>query len=327
MPIRGKIINAFAHPYSKVFANEEVQAITRIILGKNGYKKHFDVSECQVERVIFMADADSDGNHIAALLLRLFIMYFPQMIKAGMVYKAVPPLYSIKEGKKNRYFIENTDMVKYVQKAFNKNYTVTDMKGIPVPDKDMVKFFIRNADYNYYLKDVSNTYAVDTDLLEIVLNSYIINKGIDMKKLKKEIESKYRFMSVDIPNKCVIGTTTGSNFIPLTDKFISDCSSILNIMESNTNLLYKINNKIVTIHDIMTLYDKSMPKNVQRYKGLGEMDTHELAESTLDINSRTLIQYTMESAKEDIEFIREYESDPKKILTHVGTVTREDLLD
>ena len=71
-----------------------------------------------MEKVIFMADGDVDGAHIAALLLRLFIMYFPQMIKAGMVYKAIPPLYSIKEGKKNRYFIENTDMVKYVQKTF-----------------------------------------------------------------------------------------------------------------------------------------------------------------------------------------------------------------
>ena len=59
-----------------------------------------------MDRVLFMADADPDGNHISALLLRLFIMYFPQMIKAGMVYKAIPPLYSIKEGKKNRYFNE-----------------------------------------------------------------------------------------------------------------------------------------------------------------------------------------------------------------------------
>ena len=74
---------------------------------------------------------DLTGAHIAALLLRLFVMYFPQMIKAGMVYKAIPPLDSIKEGKKNRYFIENSDMVKYVQKIFNQTYTVTDINGKP----------------------------------------------------------------------------------------------------------------------------------------------------------------------------------------------------
>lgn len=311
-----------------MFANEEVQAITRIILGKNGYKRNFDVSECKVDRVIFMADGDFDGNHIAALLLRLFIMYFPQMIKAGMVYKAIPPLYSIKESKKNKYFIENTDMVKYVQRKFNENYTVTDRKGNKISDREMMKFFVRNADYNYYLNDIASTYAVNTTLLEIVLNSYISNKkSFNIRKLKKEIESKYRFMSVDTKNKCVIGTIESSNFIPLTDKFIKDCSTVLNIIESNDSILYKINNRLVTIHDIMSLYDQSMPKNVQRYKGLGEMDTKELAESTLDPKSRTLIQYTMESAKEDIEFVREYESDPKKILSHIGVVTREDLLD
>ena len=55
-PIRGKIINAFASPYNKVFANEEVQGITRIILGKKGYTRNFDISDCQVSKVIFMAD-------------------------------------------------------------------------------------------------------------------------------------------------------------------------------------------------------------------------------------------------------------------------------
>ena len=275
-----------------------------------------------------MADGDSDGNHIAALLLRLFVMYFPQMIKAGMVYKAIPPLYSIKEGKKNRYFIENSDMVKYTQKLFNQNYTVTDMNNKAISDRDMTKFFIKNADYNYYLKDVSSTYAINSQLLEMVLNSYVTNgKKFNIKKLKKEIEGKYRFMSVDEKNQCVIGTIEGSNFIPLTAKFINDCGQILRIIESNSDLLYKVNKHTSTIHDIMNLYEKSMPKNVQRYKGIGEMDSHELAESTLDPNTRTLIQYTMESAKEDIEFIRDYESDPKKILTHVGCVTREDLLD
>ena len=58
-PIRGKIINAFSNSKQAVFSNEEVQAITKIILGTE-YKKHFDVKDCKVSRVIFMADADVD---------------------------------------------------------------------------------------------------------------------------------------------------------------------------------------------------------------------------------------------------------------------------
>lgn len=255
-------------------------------------------------------------------------MYFPQCIKAGMVYKAIPPLYSIQTGNKKKYFVENLDFVRYIQKEFNKNYNVTDMKGNKISDKDMAKFFISNADYIYYLEDVAETYKVNSHLLEMVLNSYISNKDtFDIKKISKEINSAYRFMSVDEKHNTVVGTIEGSNFIPLNNKFISDCTHILNMIRNNDLLQYKVNGEKCTIYDIMKLYDKSIPSKVQRYKGLGEMPKSDLKESTLDPDSRTLLRYTMESAKEDIEFIREYESNPRKILEHVGDITRNDLIE
>jgi DNA gyrase subunit B len=103
MPIRGKIINAFKCSKTKFFSNEEVQGITQIVFGQE-YKKGLTVADAKVEKIIFMTDADVDGAHIAALLLRMFVMYYPFLIEAGMVYKAVPPLYSIKDGKKTKYF-------------------------------------------------------------------------------------------------------------------------------------------------------------------------------------------------------------------------------
>jgi DNA gyrase/topoisomerase IV subunit B len=78
----------------------------------------------------------------------------------------------------------------------------------------------------------------------------------------------------------------------------------------------------------MTLYEKTQPSSIQRYKGLGEMDDVDLAQSTLYPGSdRTLIRYTMEDAKETLEAIREYESDSKKIITLVKNVNRNDLLE
>ena len=71
------------------------------------------------------------GSHIAALLLRMFVMYFPFMIEAGMIYKAIPPLYSIKEGKKSKYFTEQIDIVKYVQKRFLDINTLTTFSKFP----------------------------------------------------------------------------------------------------------------------------------------------------------------------------------------------------
>ena len=78
----------------------------------------------------------------------------------------------------------------------------------------------------------------------------------------------------------------------------------------------------------MKKFDQSTPTGIQRYKGLGEMADYQIAESTLRPDAdRTLIRYTLEDAKAEIEAIREYESDRSKLLEFVGTVKRSDLLD
>ena len=329
-PIRGKIANAFKMSKQMFFSNEEVQGITKIILGHE-YKKGFDVSECQVEKVIFMADADVDGAHISALLLRMFVMYFPQMIEAGMVYKAIPPLYSIKNAKKKKYFTEQIDIIRYIQKIFLQNNKMETVKKIQLQSKEVTVFFMTNADYIYHLEAISRTYAVEPFLMEMVLFHYIENKNsINLSKLNKEINSVYRFMGAEkIKGSIMVkGTITKSNLIIINDKFINDCYHILEIIRKNNYLRYRVNGELKTIYQIMKIYDKATPNGVQRYKGLGEMDDDELAESTLYPGSdRTLIKYTLQDAKEEIEAIREYESDSKKILTLVGNVTRDDLLD
>lgn len=329
-PIRGKIINAFKCSKQAFLANEEVQAIINIIF-RQEYKKGLTIDDVKVSKVIFMADADVDGSHIAALLLRMFLMYFPFMIEAGMVYKAVPPLYSIKEGKKHKYFTEQIDIVKYVQKIFMDKNDFKDIKKKPIAPKDITKLFLHNADYVYFLEKTANTYAVDPYLLEMVLYHYILNKKtIKFDKLKKEISSAYRFMSVYNEKGTIVvrGTIDKSNLIIFSDKFVRDCENILRLIESNNDLYYMLNGKKSSLYIIMKLYESTMPNNVQRYKGLGEMDKDELAESTLYPGSdRTLIRYTLDSAKEAINTIREYESDSKKILSLVNTVTRDDLLD
>ena len=329
-PIRGKISNAFKKSRHEFFSNEEVQGITRIILGTD-YKRGFDVKDCKVSKVIFMADADVDGAHISALLLRMFVMYFPQMIEAGMVYKAIPPLYSIKQGNKTKYFTEQIDIVRYIQKIFLQKYKMCTLKKVQLQNKEVTIFFMKNADYPYHLERAANTYAVEPYLLELVLNHYVTNGNkISVTKLQKEIKSVYRFMDASKVKDSVIvqGVIGKSNIIIINDKFISDCADILELIRSNTSLHYLVNGEKRSIYQIMKLYNAAYPSSVQRYKGLGEMDKDEMAESTLYPGSdRTLIRYTLEDAKEEIEAIREYESNTEKILSLVSNVSRDDLLD
>ena len=245
-----------------------------------------------------------------------------------MVYKAIPPLYSIKEGKKNRYFTEQRDIVKFIQNKFSEKYTMSVGKE-PLANRAITDFLIDNADYIYFLERVSNTYAVNPYLLEMILNNYVSNKNkINFAKLSKDVKAQYRFMNVEKANNNIIvkGTIDKVNTLIISDKFINDCIYILNIIRKNERLYYNINGETKSIYEIMKLYESVTPASIQRYKGLGEMDTNELAESTLYPGSnRTLVRYTLEDVKETIEAVREYESNPKKILGLIGNVTRDDL--
>ena len=167
-PIRGKMPNAFEKSAKEFLENAEVAGIINIIGG--GYGKNFDISKVKWEKIVFGADADADGSHICALLLRFFILYMPQLITEGRVFKAVPPLYGlpVKDGK-TIYFTERIDYIKYVQKLFAKSNTVSYTDGKNITSTELTKLLYINADYTYELLRIANRYAVDPELLETLL--------------------------------------------------------------------------------------------------------------------------------------------------------------
>jgi DNA gyrase/topoisomerase IV subunit B len=101
-PIRGKLPNCFTTQRDKFLANAEVAAIITLIGG--GYGRNFNIDDVKWDKIVISTDADLDGCHIRALLLRFFIMYMPQLVQAGKVYSTEPPLYGVKKAKKTVYF-------------------------------------------------------------------------------------------------------------------------------------------------------------------------------------------------------------------------------
>ena len=84
----------------------------------------------------------------------------------------------------------------------------------------------------------------------------------------------------------------------------------------------------ITIYELMTEFDKLMGNKLSRYKAIGELESAQFREAVMHPDSnRTFIQYTLDSAMEEIEAIRAYESDKSKILDHVGKVSRLDLME
>lgn len=328
--IKGKIKSAFQSSYKDFMSNAEVQGIIHVLLGGRDYFRNFDpIKDVEWEKIIFMADADVDGAHINALLLRFFIRYMPQLIEAGKVYKSIPPLYGIKTNGKIKYYTDQIEFVKYIQKQFGQSNKLeyANKKDGQMTNRDIMIFLMTNEDYVYELEKMSKTYAVDPRLLEMALFSYYNKQAFPA--LKKEIKKEFRFMDVNKEKNTLVyeGIIGTSNILFVNDNMIKDCKNILSIIEKNKFLYYKLNGKNSSIYEIMKVFDKMIPNGLIRYKGLGEMNPEQLGESTLLPDNRMLIRYTLENAKEEIAVIRDYESDLSKLFPLIDTVKRQDLLD
>ena len=103
LPIRGKILNVEKSRLHKILENAEIQALITAI-GTGVGDEEFDVAKARYHKIVLMADADVDGAHIQTLLLTFLFRYMRELIDAGYVYLAKPPLYLLKEGKQELYF-------------------------------------------------------------------------------------------------------------------------------------------------------------------------------------------------------------------------------
>ncbi|MDK2930805.1 MAG: gyrase subunit [Bacillota bacterium] len=128
MPLRGKILNVEKARLDKILANEEIRAMITAL--GTGVGDDFDASKLRYRKVVAMTDADVDGAHIRTLLLTFFYRYMRPLIENGNVYIAQPPLFRVRQGKKDFYAYSERELEAILQKVGRQGVTVQRYKGL-----------------------------------------------------------------------------------------------------------------------------------------------------------------------------------------------------
>ena len=327
LPLKGKILNVEKARFDKMLQSVEVGTLITA-LGCGIGKDEYNPDKMRYHRVIIMTDADVDGSHIRTLLLTFFYRQVPELIERGYIYIAQPPLYKVKKGKQERYVKDDQELNSYLLTLALSNAHLHVQKDTPAISEtaleELVKSYLavqtvitrlsRRYDETV-LRQIPNMPVLSLDDMKdsVKVQNYLDNllillneskpSGIEYKVSSSQLEeANYPQLEV---TKIVHGldhlTTFTSDFFEGLDyKMIADLYQKLEGLFTEGSYIQR-GEKIEPVKNISDvknwLFDEAKKGlNIQRYKGLGEMNPDQLWDTTMNPETRRMLQVRVEDA-------------------------------
>jgi DNA gyrase subunit B len=323
LPLKGKILNVEKARYDKMLGHEEIRCLITA-LGTGIGKDDFDVAKLRYDKIIIMTDADVDGSHIRTLLLTFFFRHMNELITRGKVYIAQPPLYRIKKGKSEKYIKDEKEFTKEIMRRATENLTVEihsngDGKPKSVMEGQELRTFLLNLD-EYQLMfhkverrlrdaravevagdvafqiDNKADFQVEQNLKPVF--EALKKKGLNPEMRKDEEHSTWAAVYRDSTGaERSVGIQLASQ--PEFRRFRALARTIAKFNEPPFVVVKNDHRDSQPDWVELLEYVKNEGKkdaSVQRYKGLGEMNAEQLADTTMNPEKRTLLQVRLEDA-------------------------------
>ncbi len=317
LPLRGKVINSEKNRINKVLSNTEIQSMITAI--GTGIGDEFDIEKLRYHRVIVMTDADVDGSHIRTLILTFLYRQMPELVDRGHIFIAVPPLYAVRINGREQYVEKEAHFEDLLVRERVKDAEVTDRGGDTqkLTEARYARFSRALHEYEGWVSRLRADFGagpanfvtahrlVETEAgslgdLEVALgtiapNGYevsLVETGADGAKIRVVERETSAAANVVLPAELLVS--------PVYTNLRKTYARLVEIVGSPPFTI-QLGNKSAEAETFTELRDRALDLakeglKPRRFKGLGEMDPEELAQTTMDPARRMLVRVDVEDA-------------------------------
>jgi DNA gyrase subunit B len=329
LPLKGKILNVEKARFDKMLSSQEIRLMITAL--GTGVKEDYDPSKLRYHSIIIMTDADVDGSHIRTLLLTFFYRQMPDLVEKGHLFIAQPPLYKVKRGKQERYLKDEATLEDHLIELGTENIRVRATNdGNGLTGQSLQGFVKKVARWEklmaLIMRKRKNRVVIEGLLLEEQFSEDTLKDEKALRALESRLVSYINLTAPDqAPVSCALEEdpehncfklicatrTNGSRSQTIIDRELlisAEYKEIKRLFSELTSIgvpPYAVENgeqkaQLRSLTEVLRYIMEGGKKGqyIQRYKGLGEMNPDQLWETTMNPETRILLQVRVEDAVE-----------------------------